>query len=62
MKKSFKNFILITLLVGIVGALLISGAEAIFGVEAVFCFCFTVVMFGGLIVVPVLQIKARRRG
>jgi hypothetical protein len=61
MKKSFKNFIFITLMVGIVGTLLLALAEHIFGAANVFAFCFFVVLFAGVIVVPMMQIAARRR-
>jgi type IV secretory pathway VirB2 component (pilin) len=62
MKKTnnpFKIFLAI-LVVAVIGASLVEGAERIFGVVNVFIFAVAVVFVVGVIIVPIMQLKNRK--
>jgi hypothetical protein len=61
MKKSFKNFILMTLAVGIIGTAFIQLMEYMFGIVAVFTVATGICAIAGIVYVPYMQIVQYRR-
>lgn len=59
MKKNKRNLILIILITSIIGTALVKLAEHMFGAANVFMFAVAVVAVVGLVVVPVMQAKAK---
>ena len=57
MKKSFGNFVILTVAVGIIGVVLVEGANLIFGADKVFIFAslFAVASGLGVIVVQICK-------
>lgn len=53
MKKSFGNFVILTVAVGIIGVVLVEGANLIFGADKVFIFASLFAFASGLGVIVV---------
>ena len=58
MKKSFGNFMILTVVVGIIGTVLVEGANLIFGADKVFIFASLFAFAAGLGII-VVQICKR---
>lgn len=61
MKKTNRNLILSIIVTAIVGTALVKTAEYMFGMANVFMFAVAIVTIVGVVVVPVMQVRAKAK-